>query len=210
MCQTILSGIFLYLAGFPLDGASPLSCTQRVVTDVWVLHVFLCSCSCVIHLLSVEHLCSPVSMLSDRHTLTPLRVLWDIYVCLSQTTRLSPEWIMFLPLSADVSRSTQQLSVCVCVCAHERKASWEEMKSAVLTDMCQLSRHACLLTHFFLSHHFIISEYFKVSLHVFECHIFSALIFALMEYQDSFCMEDVLSQIIVSCLVTTYSRQLLF
>lgn len=186
-----LSGIFLYLAGFPLRGASLLSCIQRVVTGLWVLHVFLCSCACLIHLLSVEHLCSPVSMLSDRHTLTPLRVLWDIYVCLSLTTHLSPVWIMFLPLSADVSRSTQKL--CVCVCAHDRKASWEEMKFAVfLTGMCQLSHHACLIALIFFIPFFILSF-----LHILHVFLVSALNSSSMEYQV-FCP-------IVRYLVTMYS-----
>ncbi len=183
MCQLILSSVFLYLAGFPLHSSSPLSCIQRVVTAVWVLHVFLCSCSCVIHLLSVEHLCSPVSVLSDRHTLTPLRVLWDIYVCLSLTTHLSSGWIMFRRCLL-MSAAQYSSSLCVCVCVH----AWAKgfMRG---NEICRLDWHLsafspCLLARsHFLSRHFIISAYFKVSLLVFECHNFSTLIFSLMEYQ---------------------------
>lgn len=78
----------------------------------------ICECMCfcaldhVLHVLPFEHLCYPDSTLFDRHTLTPRRGLWDIYVCLSLIACLSLSLSMNNVLTA-VSWCQQQLCVCV-------------------------------------------------------------------------------------------------
>lgn len=149
----------------------------------------ICECMCfcaldhVLHVLPFEHLCYPDSTLFDRHTLTPRRGLWDIYVCLSLIACLSlslSRWIMFSPLSPDVNSS----SVCVLVGVCAWAKCFTEGNEICCFDWHVSAFSPCSLpgAHF-LSCHFIGPAYSRRL-----CQSRSLIVFlsylSLLEYQD--------------------------